>query len=41
MLAFYEELKKQYPNSVELIELGKSFEGRPLVVVKVQFALGQ
>lgn len=33
---FVDYLQRTYPNIVDLIHIGRSFEGRPLVVVKVE-----
>lgn len=35
IMKFLEYLQRKYPSSVELIHIGRSFEGRPLIVVKV------
>ncbi|XP_037028544.1 uncharacterized protein LOC119068842 [Bradysia coprophila] len=35
IVKFLEFLQRKYPSSVELIHIGKSFEGRPLIVAKV------
>lgn len=35
---FYDYLQRTYPDVVELIHIGRSFEGRPLIVVKVRFS---
>lgn len=35
--AYYEYLKRKFPEYTELIQLGWSFEGRPLTVVKVSY----
>lgn len=35
---FVDYLQRKYPDIVDLIHIGRSFEGRPLVVVKVKSA---
>lgn len=35
IMTFVDYLRRTYPNLVDLIHIGRSFEGRPLVVVKV------
>lgn len=36
MLSFVDYLQRTYSNVVDLMHIGRSFEGRPLVVVKVK-----
>lgn len=35
IVKFLEYLQRKYPSSVELIHIGRTFEGRPLIVAKV------
>lgn len=35
IVKFLEYLQRKYPSSVELMHIGRSFEGRPLIVAKV------
>ena len=39
MFNYMQCLAKSYPSFIELIEIGQSYEGRPLVVLKVKVTL--
>ena len=39
MYNYMQCLAKSYPSFIELIEIGQSYEGRPLVVLKVKVTL--
>lgn len=38
---YVDYLQRKYPDLIELIHIGRSFEGRPLVVVKVRTKLSK